>query len=370
MKEGFRSRVIFTASVTIAVIVSLAIAWNGRYILLLLFAGILGALLLSIPAHWVQVRLHLPRSLALLLVVSVTGAALTFLAVLRGPALLQQLADLQDDLPRALQEVMTSMNSAPWGQWLISRISGSVRSAESLSLAVSGLRGVMSFTTFTLAALVVVIFTSVFLAAEPGFYLRGLRTLTPERLRPLLLQCLAGARVSLESWLVAKLLSMVAIGVMVALGLWILRIPLPGTLGTIAGLLTFIPNVGPIISVVPAALFAFAISPGRGLLTLALFGLVHFLEGNVVTPLVERGIVTLPPALTLSVQLLLASVTGVLGIAMAAPLTAVLLGVMNVVLPADPCVPALGIDPAGAIERAGSIESAVARRLRSPDGKP
>ena len=64
----------------------------------------------------------------------------------------------------------------------------------------------------------------------------------------------------------------------------------------IAALLTFIPNIGPILSVAPAALLAVAISPVKGLLTVMLFLLVHFLEGNIITPMLERKIVRLPPA--------------------------------------------------------------------------
>ena len=67
-----------------------------------------------------------------------------------------------------------------------------------------------------------------------------------------------------------------------------------------------------------------------------LFGIAHFLEGNIVTPLLERKIVTLPPALTLAVQLLLASLTGAIGVVLAAPLTAAMLGVLMVLHPADP----------------------------------
>lgn len=335
MRENFRGRVIFTASVGAAAIAGLFIVWNGRYILLLLFAGVIGAILLSIFVHWLQSRLRLRRSLAFLIVMLGTVGFLSALVLLRGPALLQQLNALQGDLPQAAHEIMARLSAAPWGRWMIDQIAGSARTSDGFSVALSGLRGVMSATIFTVAALVLVMFVSLFLAAEPDFYLRGLLRLTPVRHRSLLRECLASAQTSLESWLVARLLSMVIIGCMVAAGLWILRVPLPGTLGSIAGLLTFIPNVGPVISVIPAALLAFAISPGRGLLTLALFGLVHFLEGHVVTPLAERKIVTLPPALTISLQLLLASMTGLLGIAMAAPITAVLLAVMNVILPAD-----------------------------------
>ncbi|HKR27590.1 MAG TPA: AI-2E family transporter [Acidobacteriaceae bacterium] len=335
MPDTFRSRALFSGLICVAAVVTLVIFWNGRYILLLLFAGIVGAVLLSRPTEWVQSKLRIRRIPALIIVLVAISAVLGGLAALRGAALLQQLGTLQTDIPQAAQEIMTRLNGQPWGRWLTSELTNSARSSDGLTYAISGLRSVMTQTALTLAGLVVVLFTSIFVAAEPQFYLRGLRRLTPVRHRVLLELGLEKAKAGLEAWLMAKLLSMVVIGVMVAAGLWILRVPLPGTLGVIAGILTFIPNLGPVVSVIPAALLAFAISPARGALTLALFGLVHFLEGNVVTPLAERKIVTLPPAVTLTLQLLLASVTGAMGIAMAAPVAAVLLSVLNAVLPAE-----------------------------------
>ena len=127
---------------------------------------------------------------------------------------------------------------------------------------------------------------------------------------------------------------MTAIGLIVSVGLWLLGIPLAGTLGFIAALLTFIPNIGPLASALPAALIAFGISPMKGFLTVGVFCLAHFIEGNLVTPLADRRIVKLPPFLTLSLQLLLAPVAGVLGVALAAPLLAATLGVVRVLIPA------------------------------------
>jgi predicted PurR-regulated permease PerM len=116
-------------------------------------------------------------------------------------------------------------------------------------------------------------------------------------------------------------------------GLAIVNVPLAGTLGIIAALLTFIPNVGPLIAVIPAALLALAISPLRGLLALAVYAIVFTLEGYVVTPLLERNIVRLPPAFTLTMQLLLATIAGPVGVALAAPFAASILGVASVLLP-------------------------------------
>ncbi|MEG9432871.1 AI-2E family transporter [Terriglobus sp. ADX1] len=131
----------------------------------------------------------------------------------------------------------------------------------------------------------------------------------------------------------SQMLSMTAVGVIVTIGLWMLGVPLAGILGVIAALLTFIPNIGPILSVVPAVLLAVAISPMKGLFTVLLFLAVHLLEGNVITPLLERKIVRLPPVLTMTAQLWLAVIASPLGLALAAPLAAAALGVFDVLIP-------------------------------------
>lgn len=193
----------------------------------------------------------------------------------------------------------------------------------------------MYLTASTIAGIFVVAITSIYLAAEPGFYFGGLRRILPARKRATVERCFAAATRMLRAWLLAKAVSMATIGAFVFTGLLLLKIPLAGTLGAIAALMTFVPNLGPILSVIPAALLAFAISPTKGILTIVLYCVAHFLEGNVITPLAERKIVRLPPALTLAGQLLLASIAGALGIVLAAPIIAVILGVADVLLPPE-----------------------------------
>ena len=332
--DPFRRRAVFAALIALATVVFLALLWEGRYVLLCLFGGVVGAVMLCTMTRWIQSKLRMKRGLALAVVLVGITASLVALTALRGPALAHQLGALQAAVPRAAEQILDQLEGHRWGQWLLLRVASLMSPNGDSSVALSGLRGALAITAYTFVGMVLMLFTSVFLSAEPGFYLRGIRRATPVRYRETLNRCLASANSSLESWLFAKFLSMAIIGVMTAIGLWILRIPMAGTLGTLAGILTFIPNVGPILSVVPAALLAFAISPGRGLMTIALYLAVHFLEGNLVTPLAERSIVTLPPALTLTMQLLLATVTGALGVALAAPITAVMLGALNVLLPA------------------------------------
>ncbi len=328
---------------TVGLVLALILVWLGRVIFLLLFAGILAAVLLSSIVDWIKATLKLKRGLALA-VVLLAASALVFLALwITGPNIVEQFAKLQIDLPQAVQRLAERVKEHGWGRWLLVQWSGYSQLSDNISYALTQIGGIMLNTASVLAGLVIVGFLGLYLAAEPEVYFSGIRRATPLRYRANFDACAASAVRNLRWWLLAQMLSMAAVGTLVTIGLWILDVPLAGTLGMIAALMTFIPNVGPILSVIPAALLALAISPGRGLLTIALFILVHFLEGNIITPLLQRRIVRLPPALTLTAQLLLAVTAGPLGLALAAPLTAAALGIFQILFPADtiPTIPPL-----------------------------
>lgn len=335
MDAEFKRRTTFAVTVCAGVAMAAMLVWTMRVILLVLFAGLLGALLLTIMTDWIRETLMLRRGLALSMVLALIAVCLGLGTWMRGSAIAQQFSDLQVDLPTAMHQVLMRLEAHNWGRWLLSRYADQAPLSGGLSYLLTSIGGVVASTASTFVGLFVVVAVSLYVAAEPSSYLRIIHYLTPLAYQEKLDSCLAGAARLLRSWLFAKAISMISIGVFIALGLWALQIPLAGTLGFIAALLTFIPNLGPVISVVPAALLAFAISPTKGILTMLLFGVAHFIEGNIVTPLLERKIVTLPPALTLAVQLLLASATGAIGVVLAAPLTAAALGIVMVLHPED-----------------------------------
>ena len=255
---------------------------------------------------------------------------------LRGPELMQQLAQLQIDLPAAARRLYSSMGESRWGRWILDNAPESDEWSSWLSYALSGIKGAVSAVVSALACMVLMMLASLYLATEPEFYRKCIHQILPSSISQTVDACLSSAIRSLRFWLLSRLVSMTAIGLMVAGGLWLLGIPLAGTLGIIAALLTFVPNVGPFASAVPAVLLAFSISPTKGMLCLGLFCLAHFIEGNFVTPLSDRQIVKLPPFLTLSVQLVLAPVAGALGVALAAPLLATIIGITRVLHPTKP----------------------------------
>lgn len=330
--EEFRRRTQFVVILVTGASLLLSAVWIGRTILLLFFAAALCALLLTTTASWVSVSTRLPRTAALLLIIVSVAGSLALMVWLHGSAIAEQLLKLRTDLPLAVHNVFAQLQGKTWGRWLIARLHDNAQLNGGITFAMSRVGGALLSTASVAVGFVIVGMASLYLAAEPETYFKGIRFITPSRHQIVVERCLTSAAIQLRWWLLAKFASMTAVGVLIFIGLWLLGIPLAGVLGAIAACLTFIPNVGPILSAIPAGLLAFAISPTKGLLTLSLFCVVHFVEGNFVTPLAERQIVKLPPALTLAVQLFLGSFTGALGVVLAAPLTAAAWGVISALL--------------------------------------
>jgi len=103
-------------------------------------------------------------------------------------------------------------------------------------------------------------------------------------------------------------------------GLWVLNIPMPVTLGIFAAVLTFVPNIGPFVSAVPAVMFGLVISPVRGLYVAVLYVAIQTLESYLITPQIQKKAVSIPPALLISAQILAGILLGFLGLILATPL--------------------------------------------------
>jgi len=337
--DKFKSRLVFTLLAIAAISLTFGLVWIGRVIFLLLFASIVGTIFLTAIAEWLSLRLRVKRGAALALFILTSLIAIALLGWLLGPNVIQQFSELGVQLPVAAHSLLNQLQSHKWGQWLMQQTPDAGQVANGFSFAITRIGGIVVSSASIIAGLAIVFILSLYFSVEPETYYNGMRRLIPEEHRDQFDECAASVAQILRSWVLAKLISMSMVGILVSIGLAIIGLPLAGTLGIIAGMMTFIPNVGPLISVIPAALIALAISPGTGALTLLVFAIVFSLEGYLVTPLLERNIVRLPPALTLTMQLLLVALAGPVGVALAAPLAAAILGVLSVLLPKAPDVP-------------------------------
>jgi predicted PurR-regulated permease PerM len=186
-------------------------------------------------------------------------------------------------------------------------------------------RFLFPFVSSTLAAfggLLLITFLAVYIGAEPQLYRSGLMHLFPHKARKRADEVLASMAVALRKWLVTQLIAMAVIGTVSTVALLILRVKAAVALGILAGLFEFIPTIGPIISAVPAVAMGFLDSPEKALTVALVYVAIQFLENHILIPLLMRGGVDIPPALTVVTQALMALVFGFIGLMVAVPLLA------------------------------------------------
>jgi len=183
-------------------------------------------------------------------------------------------------------------------------------------------------TIAAIAGLLLIIFFAIYIAADPDLYHRGLIALFPRRHRARAGEIFSAIADSLRRWLVTQLIAMATIGAVTTIVLLVLRVKAAFALGVIAGLLEFVPTVGPILSSVPAIAMAFLDSPEKALYVALAYVGIQFIENHLLIPLLMKGGMDLPPALTILAQALMAMLFGFLGLMCAVPLlAAVMVGV-------------------------------------------
>lgn len=234
-----------------------------------------------------------------------------------------QLGELWRKLPLAVENLLRyvgqfesvrrAIDSLPTLGELLARRSGNV---------ISRLTGVASTTLGAVINILVIAITGLYLAFQPDLYSRGVKHLLPFRYRERAGEVMSAIDNALWRWLGGRLGLMLINGGATTIGLWLLGVPLALTLGLLAGLLNFIPNFGPLVAAIPAVLIGLLQSPQQALYVALLYLAVQTVDGYVLTPLVERRSVELPPVLTLTAQLLLGSAFGLIGVMLATPLTA------------------------------------------------
>ncbi|MCH9626907.1 MAG: hypothetical protein S4CHLAM2_05390 [Chlamydiales bacterium] len=301
--------------------------WAAIDVFLLAFATILLGILFTTIGNWTQRLTRLPYLLSLMVaLVSITGI-FVLIFWLYSPLIAGQFQLLINELPKAALNLRDTF--APYlSDKLISgeslRKEFSFNSQAILSQAYT----LFSSTVGSIVSFVIFLIVGFYLAVLPQRYLRGALYIIPDKNHQRVEEVLTKIGQAIRFWLLGKVLSMIAIGTLTFAGLWFLNIPLAFILGLLAGLLTFIPYVGPILASIPALLIAFAESPFSALYVLILYIGVHVAEGYLITPFIEQKTVSIPPALTIMGQILLFVLIGGLGLALASPIIVVIMSLI------------------------------------------
>jgi len=326
-EQSFPRRVLINIGIVLLVVAILIITIYVFDVVLLLFGAILVAIFLHGLANISRRYLRLSEGLSVLLVSVLLVGILALSVWLLAPSVAEQVRNLRAELPRSLQNVVAYLNQFSWGRLILEQMPGSAEIIDKVnnSDVLSQVGSFFSSTLGVLTNIALMLLLSIYLASEPKIYTKGFTKLFPKERRKRVREILYEIGETLSWWLIGKGISMLFIGLLTWIGLSILGVPLALTLGLIAGLLSFVPNFGPIMSAVPAILLAFIDSPISALYVLILFVAVQLIESNLVTPLIERRTVELPPVLTIVAQLALTILFGAVGLILATPILAVVM---------------------------------------------
>jgi predicted PurR-regulated permease PerM len=302
--------------------------WLTLTVDLVIFGGVLFGICLRRVAEALSRLTRLPVGWSLLAVVLLILVFFAGIGWFFSQSIAGQINELSQQLPAAAEKVGDMLRQSSFGETVMQHLNtGNLQTSPTSML--QSFFGVALNVVEVVAGIVVVMFVTLYVAAESQRYARGLVLLVPPVRRARAAEILHEVANAMWYWMLGRLFSMTVLGTMVALGLWLLGVPLPLALGFLAGIMIFVPYIGSVLSAVPSVLIAASIDLTLAVYVVALYIGVHLVEGYILAPLVQRRVARLPPALTLSAQVILAVLAGFLGLLFATPLVAAALVIVR-----------------------------------------
>ena len=286
--------------------------------LLIIFAAIVFATLLDGGVRLLGRILPIGRGWRLLIVVLAVTAFLLATFYLTGVQVVQQASQLRSTLEFQANRFSSFLSA----QGLMpgpSDVEGIIRQGLG---SVGRLTSWVGTAVGTVTSMFMILVLGLFLAMDPLAYKRGCEWLVPRRSRVAFTDTLDAMGSTLRRLLAGRLLGMAFEGVLTWIALAAGGVPMALLLGIIAGILAFIPNIGAIVTGVMMVAVGFSAGTETGLWAIGTYLIVQTFDGYVVVPMVAKRTVDLPPALTLGMQILASALFGILGLALADPMTA------------------------------------------------
>jgi predicted PurR-regulated permease PerM len=349
------------AAVVFGLAIALRFLWIAHPVILIAFLGILLGLALGRAADHLE-KIRVPRAISVPAVLLVAIGILAASGMAMAPMVRDQTADLAEQLPKAIDRIESFIKRSPVplldespppttdGASGAAGDEGAARpedppkseadqadGQEAAEGGAGGLRGqlgkelrgatrllfpVLSTTFGAIAGLLLVIFIAVYIAIAPDVYRKGVLHLVPHHSRARAEEVLSCVGDTLRQWLMARVIAMILVGIITGTGLALLQVRGAAALGLFAGLMEFVPFFGPIVSAIPGIGIALVDSPEKALWVAAFYVLVQQIESNLITPLLLKSRLDIPPVLTLLAVSALGLVFGVIGMLVAEPMLA------------------------------------------------
>lgn len=328
------TRYILTALVIIMLLLA---AWFIRGILMLTLASVILVTLFSMPIRFFM-RRGISRAVASILSLVLFVTLISALFAIALPDLFRQFTLLATVIiPQGIEALVDRWTSGAIQQQfpflqgitsndiqnLIDNLAGQL--AQSLGQLGISVLPVIGGVTDVILSVLIVIFMSMYLLVDPDGHQNGVIRLFPISYRDRVREIFARLDITLRGWLKATVISMAFVGFFTWAGLALLGIQQALALGVLAGLLSFIPNFGTIIALIPSIAVGIIQTPEHiGWIFIVIYG-VSFVQTQIFTPIIVAGSIKLPPVLVLLGQIIAGAFLGFLGIMLAVPITAILM---------------------------------------------
>jgi predicted PurR-regulated permease PerM len=340
-RDGWRNADVLRAAALVMALYLLGrLFWVANPLFFTAFLGVLFGLAVASGVDRLQ-RFRIPRGAASALIVLAFFALLFGFGAWMAPTIRSQSAELRHRLPDALgraQAWSREHQNGAIGMLVEGMLDGDTTAAAHDSATIAStirdkfaakIGGVQRFlfpfissTMQVIGGFLIIVFLSIYIAADPDLYHDGIMKLFPRPRRKRAGEVLSAIAAVLRRWLITQLIAMATIGTVTTIVLLALGVKAAFALGLLAGLFEFIPTVGPILSAVPAVAMGFLDSPQKAAIVAVAFFLIQFMENHLLIPLLMKGGVDVPPALTILSQALMALLFGFLGLMVAVPLLA------------------------------------------------
>ncbi len=288
--------------------------------LLLIMGGLVLAAMFDGGARLLGRVLPIPRGIRLTIVVLAVFGFMYWTFVFTGSELAAQAASLQAIVETQIETIGNRIAAAGFN---ISAEDVKGFGTQILN-SVGRVTAAVSSVVGTVTNMAMMLVLAIFIAAEPRMYERGVAWMLPLAEREHFYVTAAKMGSVLRRLMAGRLLGMAVEG----FGTWILLslggVPMAALLGVLTGLLAFLPNIGAIVSGALIILVGFSAGVDVGLYAIFVYFVVQMVDGYLIVPMVAKRAVDLAPALVLGAQILFGALFGILGLALADPIIAMI----------------------------------------------
>ena len=309
-----------TVAIVALLVVVILIARVAFNVLLMVLAGILISVYFHGFGDLIQRKTKWRRRNCMLISVCGSFIILGVLFWFMGTKISNQIAVLSDTLPHTISTAKLKMAETPLGKKALEYLSDD-NSDELFATA----RKFFSTSFGVLGDLYIIMFLAIFFTTSPNLYKDGIIKLIPGDKKELAHCVIDRISITLNGWLKSMMLSMVLVFILLTVGLSIMSIPVALVLALFTGLLKLIPNFGSAAAMVPGVLLALTIGTNTAIIVALIYIVTQTIVSYIVTPLIQKKMIDLPPALTILAQVLMGTLSGVLGVVLAVPLLAIIM---------------------------------------------